>query len=191
MSESLSGELRRADYGIFQDVFLSSGFIQMSDTWSNEELKAAVEAYVEMQRKERTDQIFTKRQHYRKLAELFGRSEKAYEYRMQNISYVLSLMGRAWLPGLKPKRNIDAKVAGKIEKLLGEIEGQKTQPVAAFEIAVRDEGGQTNLPRPSGNPYPKSRRTTVTQFRRDATVKAWVLQQAGGVCEGCEKTRSF
>lgn len=163
----------------------------MSGTWSNEELKAAVEAYVEMQRKERTDQIFTKRQYYRKLAELFGRSEKAYEYRMQNISYVLSLMGRAWLPGLKPKKNIDAKVAGKIEKLLGEIEGQKTQPVAAFEIAVRDEGGQTNLPRPSGNPYPKSRRTTVTQFRRDATVKAWVLQQAGGVCEGCEKTRSF
>jgi 5-methylcytosine-specific restriction enzyme A len=163
----------------------------VNDNWDNEELKAVVEAYVEMQHNERADQIFTKRQYYKKLAEMFDRSEKAYEDRMQNISYVLSLMGRSWLTGLKPDKNIDARSAGKIEKLLGEIEGQKTAPVAAFEIAVREEGSRANLPRPSGSPYPKSRRITVTQFRCDAAVKAWVLQQAGGTCEGCERPAPF
>lgn len=110
---------------------------------------------------------------------------------MQDISYVLLLMGRRWLTGLKPATNVDARVAAKIEKLLGEIEGQKTAPIAAFEIAVREEGRHADLPRPDGNPYPKSRRITVTRFRRDAGVKAWVLQQADGICEACEKAAPF
>ena len=138
----------------------------MSDGWSNEELKASVECYVEMQRKERAGQPIAKKQYYRKLAQRFGRSEKAFEHRMQNISFILSLMGRSWLTGLK--------VA-----------------IAAFEIAVREGVRQKNLPKPNGNPSPKARRIAITQFQRDTAVKAWVLRQAGEICECCEQPAPF
>ncbi|SEL24737.1 HNH endonuclease [Nitrosovibrio tenuis] len=163
----------------------------MNGGWTEEELEAAVESYVEMQRNERAGRLFITKQYYRKLMQKFGRTEKAYELRMQNISYVLSLMGRGWLPGLKPARNIDSGVAARIEKLLEQIEGQRRVPIVAFEIAAREQARQRNLRRPQGNPSPKSRRMAVTHFQRDASVKAWVLQQAGGVCECCEKPALF
>ena len=163
----------------------------LNDDWGDEELKASVEAYVEMQRNERAGQLIIKKQYYRKLAKMFGRSEKVFESRMQNISYVLSLMGRSWLTGLKPAKNIDVYVADQIEKLLTQLEGYKAPPVAAFEIAVREKAAQKNILKPSGNPNPKPMRIPVTQFQKDAAVKAWVLQQAGGTCEGCEKPAPF
>ena len=163
----------------------------MSDGWSNEELKASVECYVEMQRKERAGQLIAKKQYYRKLAQRFGRSEKAFEQRMQNISYVLSLMGRSWLTGLKPAKNVDAEMADQIEKLLTQLEGQKVARIAAFEITVREKARQKDDQKPGGNQNPKSRRVLVTQFQRDAAVEAWVLQQAEGICECCEKPAPF
>lgn len=129
MSESLSGELRRADYGIFQDVFLSSGFIQMSGTWSNEELEAAVEAYVEMQRKERTDQIFTKRQYYRKLAELFGRSEKAYEYRMQIFRMCSPSWNALGCRALNPKKILTPRLRGRSKNYWAKSRDRKRSPL--------------------------------------------------------------
>ncbi len=154
-------------------------------------MKAVVESYVEMQRNERAGRLLIKRHYYKKLVERFGRTEKAYEHRMQNISYVLSLMGRGWLTGLRPARNFDADIAVQIEKLLEEAEGQRRAPIAAFEIEAREQARQKNLPKPHGNSSPKLRRIVVTHFQRDASVKAWVLQQAGGVCEGCEKPAAF
>ena len=105
----------------------------MSGGWNDEELKATVESYVEMQRNERAGLFFVKKQYYRKLMQKFGRAEKAYELRMQNVSYVLSLMGRGWLAGLRPARNIDPAIAARIEKLLEQIEGYRRAPVVAFE----------------------------------------------------------
>ena len=163
----------------------------MSDGWSNEELKVSVECYVEMQRNERAGKLIVKKHYYRKLAQRFGRSEKTFESLMQNISYVLSLMGRSWLIGVKPARNIDAGVAGQIEKLFIQLDGKKVVAVAAFEIAAREEARQKNLPKPSGNPSPTARHTAITQFQRDAAVKAWVVRQAGGVCECCEQPAPF
>lgn len=161
------------------------------DEWSDEELKASVEAYVEMQRNERAGHFFVKKHYYGKLAERFGRSEKTFEHRMQNISYVLSLMGRGWLTGVRPMRSIDVRIADRIEKIIEQIEGQQVVPVAAFEITVREETRQKDLPKPDGNPSPAARPIAVTQFLQDATVKAWVLQQAGGICECCEKPAPF
>ncbi|HVW64375.1 MAG TPA: HNH endonuclease [Nitrosospira sp.] len=159
--------------------------------WDNEELRATVEAYVEMLEHERAGRIFVKKQYCKKLAQAFGRSEKAYESRMQNISYVLSLIGRNWLMGVKPTKNVGADIAVRIEALLEEIGGYDDPPVVAFEIAVREEANQKNLAQPDGVPTPKSRRVSLTQFERDPLVQAWVLQQAKGVCEGCERPAPF
>lgn len=163
----------------------------MSDSWSKEELRASVEAYVEMQGKERQGKPFTKKRYYEGLAAKFGRTEKAFEYRMQNISYVMTLLGRDWLTGLKPAKNVGANVAAEIEAMIAEAEGRKFVPVAAFEIEAREEARKKHLAKPQGNCHPASTSFAITQYQRDAAVKAWVLQQANGKCESCDQPAPF
>ena len=163
----------------------------MSDSWSEEELRASVDAYVEMQRKERQGQPFIKKSYYEDLAAKFGRTEKAFEYRMQNISYVMTLLGRDWLTGLKPAKNVGANVAAEIEAMIAQSEGRQFVPVAAFEIEAREEAKRKNLSKPQGNRRPTATSYAITQYQRDAAVKAWVLQQANGECEACGQPAPF
>jgi len=90
----------------------------MPDGWSDAELRAAVDAYLEMQRAEAQSLPVNKRQIYEELARAFGRSNKAFEYRMQNISAVLDAQGRPWIAGLKPAKNVGASIFGRIERIL-------------------------------------------------------------------------
>lgn len=159
--------------------------------WSEEELRASVEAYLNMQALQRAGQKPLKKKYYEALAIKFGRSPSAYEYRMQNISYVMSLMGRDWLAGLKPAKNVGAKVAARIEALICEVEGRPVAPVVEFEIEVRDGVNKKFLPEPKGSSSPQAGITTVTQYRRDPLVKAWVLRQADGKCECCHAPAPF
>jgi len=161
------------------------------DNWKKEELAASVKAYLEMQQRDRNHEPFKKRKYYDDLAEKFGRSAKAFEYRMQNISYVLSLMGRDWLEGLKPAKNVGANVAAQIEELIAEFEGHAITPVAAFEISVRDNVSKNDLPQPQGSQTPKAFTSSVTQYQRDAQVKAWILKKAEGICECCDQEAPF
>lgn len=163
----------------------------MSDGWSKEELRASVDAYVDMQRKERQGQPFTKKRYYEDLAAKFGRTEKAFEYRMQNISYVMTLLGRDWLTGLTPAKNVGANVAAEIEAMIAQSEGRQFVPVAAFEIEAREEAKRKNLSKPQGNRRPTATSSAITQYQRDAAVKAWVLQQAQGKCESCGQPAPF
>lgn len=163
----------------------------MSDSWSKEELSASVDAYIEMQRKERQGQPYTKKGYYQDLAAKFGRTEKAFEYRMQNISYVMTLLGRAWLAGLKPAKNVGANVAAVIEAMIAQSEGRQFIPVAAFEIEAREEAKKKGLSKPQGNRRPTATSSAITQYQRDAAVKAWVLQQANGKCESCGQSAPF
>lgn len=163
----------------------------MSDSWSKEELRASVDAYVEMQHKERQGQSFTKKRYYENLAVKFGRTEKAFEYRMQNISYVMTLLGRHWLTGLKPAKNVGANVAAEIEAMIAQSEGRKFIPVVAFEIEAREEAKKKSRSKPQGNPCPTATLSEITQYKRNAAVKAWVLQQADGKCESCGQLAPF
>lgn len=161
------------------------------DGWSRDELRAAVAAYLDMQQIERAGSQFIKKKYYDELAEKFGRTPKSFEFRMQNISYVLSLMGRDWLSGLRPARNVGANVAAQIEELIAEVEGTSIVPVVSFEIVVRDDMKKRKLPQPPGTHEPKATTSTVTQYQRDPSVKAWVLQQANGICECCNQQAPF
>jgi 5-methylcytosine-specific restriction enzyme A len=163
----------------------------MNKGWSREELKGAVEAYLDMQRKQRAGVPFVKQRYYEDLATRFGRGNKAFEYRMQNISYVLALMGREWLPGLMPARNIRGRMAAEVEALINEATGYQTAPAVEWELAVREELQKGPLPVPSGRRRPEPTAQTVTTHQRDPRVKAWVLQQADGVCECCRHPAPF
>jgi len=161
------------------------------ESWTRDELRASVLAYIEMQRHERARTPFTKKTYYDDLAANFNRTAKSFEYRMQNISYVLSLMGRDWLSGLKPAKNVGGNIAAQIEELISEVEGQSILQVVAFEIAVRENVKKKQLPLPQGSLQPKAMTLSITQYQRDSSVKAWVLKQANGVCECCKHPASF
>lgn len=158
--------------------------------WTQDELRASVQAYLEIASKVRQGTPVVKATYYKNLASRFGRSASAFEYRMQNISYVLSLMGRTWVPGLAPARNVGPNIAAQIEGLISEIEGVATsgQASAALEV-VRARRAVTTPP--TGNKQPLSTTSTSTAFARDPKVKAWVLERAGGSCEACGTPAPF
>jgi len=163
----------------------------MSNDWSTEELRASVKAYLEMLGKERRGESYTKKRYYEELSGRFGRTAKAFEYRMQNISYVMTLLGREWLAGLKPAKNVGRKVGSEIESLIAETEARPAGHKVEFEIAVREEAEKPNRAMPGGNRAPRVSSLSVAQFERDPAVKAWVLNNADGKCECCQKPAPF
>lgn len=158
--------------------------------WHDDELRSAVQLYLEMQNLARAGKPVVKKRYYEELSARYGRSAKAFEYRMQNISYVLTLMGRDWISGLKPAANVGVNIAARIEQFIHELEQQPYSPAVAFEIVVR-EGRGKRIARPTGQRSPRSTPRTVVQFERDPAVKTWVLDEAEGVCECCEQPAPF
>ncbi|QHB73702.1 HNH endonuclease [Stenotrophomonas sp. 364] len=71
-----------------------------------------------MQLRSANGRSFNKALIYRELAELHGRTPKAWEYRMQNISHVLDQLQQPWLAGLRPAANVGPEVTGRLLKLL-------------------------------------------------------------------------
>lgn len=163
----------------------------MAENWTEEELEAAVRAYVDMRDRADRGERVVKSAVYQTLHEQFGRSAKSYEYRMQNISYVFALLGRRWVEGLKPAKNVGTNVIGTIERAIAKVEGQSGEPLAQFEHEV--EALRKAMPKqaPTGNAEPAKIQSTSTQFARDARVVAWVLNEAGGKCECCTKDAPF
>lgn len=97
----------------------------MAKAWSVEELQASVQAYMEMLASEQASNSYNKNQVYLELSKRFNRTEKAFEYRMQNISYALDAMGRKWISGLKPAKNVGNGIANTIESQILIREGQE------------------------------------------------------------------
>ena len=110
---------------------------------------------------------------------------------MQNLSYVYALLGRRWIEGLKPAKNVGTNVIAIIERAIAKVEGQSGEPFAQFEHEV--EALRKSLPKqaPTGNAAPSKIQSTSTQFARDPRVVAWVLNEADGKCECCTKDAPF
>jgi 5-methylcytosine-specific restriction enzyme A len=159
--------------------------------WTDHELRAAVVAYREMQKAERAGRPVNKKEVYRDLASRFGRTEKAFEYRMQNISAVLALIGREWVPGLKPATHVGANVVARLERVLSDVDGVRSSPVAALEAKTRELAAKPQPVPPPGTREPAKEEVTVTSYARDPAVRAWVLQRSKGVCELCECPAPF
>lgn len=90
----------------------------MSKNWESEELEASVKSYADMRSKEMAGEKYTKASYYKSLSERFGRSPKAYEYRMQNISHIYHQQGRQWLKGLKPLSNVGKNISDELKSLV-------------------------------------------------------------------------
>lgn len=163
----------------------------LGESWTEAELRATVAAYMEMRSKALNGTPFVKKHYYSALASQLGRTEKAFEYRMQNISYICSLMGRTWIPGLKPAKNVGPQNAPILERLICEWEGQPYTGRAEFEHEVMAYQAKPGALPPAGTQEPKSRYGAATHYARDPHVKAWVLRAAEGLCECCDKPAPF
>src|SRR4249919_981968 len=97
----------------------------MPVAWTDEELAESVDAYRQMAAKDAAGEPYSKKQVYRDLADRFDRTEKSFEYRMQNISAVLDELGMPWIPGLKPAANVGAGVKPRLVAL---IKGEPIPP---------------------------------------------------------------
>lgn len=90
----------------------------MAIGWSDEELLASVEAYRQMEEKQRAGVNYSKKSVYEELSARFGRTAKAFEFRMQNISAVLEGLNLPWIPGLRPKVNVGAETKIRLIKMI-------------------------------------------------------------------------
>ncbi len=167
--------------------------------WSEVELTAAVVAYLSMLNAELDGRPYNKAQINRQLrgSELSRRSEGSVEFRMQNISAALYELKMPWIPGYKPAKNIGSAVKEKLIELL-KLNGADslssyvptTNPDLLSERVA--ELRLRGLPKiPPGRLRPPTVVTDRTSYFRDPAVKAWVLEAAGGVCEGCGSVAPF
>lgn len=92
----------------------------MSTVWSDEELAASVHSYQKMLDNDRDGIRYVKTEIYKELARRFGRTAKAYEYRMTNISAVRRELGLPWVAGLLPLGNVGSGVRSRLIPLITE-----------------------------------------------------------------------
>jgi hypothetical protein len=90
------------------------------EAWTEEEFAAAIGAYLEMLDAHQVGRPFNKAETRRRLHDgpLSSRTEASIEYRMQNISAVLALQGRPYLPGYLPAQNVGVRGTRIISSLI-------------------------------------------------------------------------
>ncbi|OSZ64791.1 HNH endonuclease signature motif containing protein [Hydrogenophaga sp. IBVHS2] len=164
--------------------------------WTDEELRASVEAYREMQRRLDAGERGFMKSVYVELSRRFERTPSSFELRMQNISAVLRVMGRRWIEGLKPAKHVGANVSARIEALINELDGNPAPPTASerievFELAAKPAKAGKTPPPPEGSVQPARSTTTSLSFARSKDVKVWVLRRAAGHCECCDQPAPF
>ena len=159
--------------------------------WSKEELNASVVAYIEMRNLEQRSEKFVKKRFYEDLSKRFGRSIKAYEYRMQNISYVYSVLGRQWIKGLRPAKNVGSNILPVIEELILKNEDIESTPKVEFEEQVSKLRKDKSLSKPDGRSTPSKQTKETTSYDRDPKVVAWVLKNSDGNGESCDNPAPF
>ncbi|AWN52186.1 HNH endonuclease [Methylobacterium sp. 17Sr1-1] len=88
--------------------------------WTDAELQATVTAYLDMLRLEREGASYSKAEIRRQLraGPLASRSDGSVEYRMQNISRVMEMLGRPRIAGYKPASNIGSANETRLRRMI-------------------------------------------------------------------------
>nr|WP_312250281.1 HNH endonuclease [Stenotrophomonas geniculata] len=155
-------------------------------------MAAAVEAYRQMEARLANGSALEKTRVYRELAARHGRTSKAWEYRMQNISHVLDQAGKPWLPGLLPASNVGANVEPKLAKLLG-LSGETLTSVSGPTRGLLEQ--ETKAAEATGSFSPaddvdERQRVLAAIVRRrgQPAFRKTLLEVYGGCCTmtGCD-----
>jgi len=145
------------------------------ESWSDEELRATAESYRSMLLAHADGEPINKSQEYKALSRVFGRKAPIYGRRMQNISHLLAERGFPWLQGLKPQRNVGARVKPRLLAILEDVfEGLSTP--AAYPDDLSDLQGVVEGAK---------KQVTVNAYERDPTAKSRCIQRWGCKCVVC------
>ena len=117
---------------------------------------------------------------------------------MENISAILNNHGLPFIKGYKPAYNVGKTNTKKIMELLEEF-----QVLNRFDYVPTTDNEDLNKKveriiknidvksKPIGNDKPSYEESTSVVYKRDPLVKAWVLKNSGGFCEGCRSFSPF
>jgi 5-methylcytosine-specific restriction protein A len=167
--------------------------------WTDEELSAAVRAYLNMLRHELAGQSYVKSAINRSLREgpLHSRTKASIEFRMQNISATLYDLKAPFITGYLPAKNVGKGVKDRIMTVL-HSQGMNdlrayipTADVVELEQKVKTLRKAPFRTVPLGSETPSQVTSTTTSFVRDPAVKRWILDEANGLCEGCTSPAPF
>lgn len=159
--------------------------------WTREELKVALEAYIEMLDKQEANESFVKSDYNKtlRMGLLGSRTRSSVEYRMQNISSVFKDFGLKIVKGYLPAENVGINTINELVSIMEELNlFSKYKVNKDIELSVEEESKILNkgmLSKPMGNQNPKKRHATTDAYERNPLVKLYVLQRANGKCELC------
>jgi 5-methylcytosine-specific restriction protein A len=155
--------------------------------WSIDELKACVDAYLEMLYKQQNNIEFNKSKYNEKLRELelSKRTKASVEYRMQYISSVLFNLDLKILQGYLPANNIGINTINQIISILEEnpLFYKCNENDINENISKLLKIGK--LHKPKGVAKPNKKESSFQTYERSPAVKAYVLQRANSRCELC------
>jgi 5-methylcytosine-specific restriction protein A len=171
----------------------------MSEQWTDHELKETVKAYIHMLQMEQDRIPYNKAEMNRNLKDgvLNSRTKSSIEYRMQNISAALEELCIPYIEGYKPARNVGNNVKDRIRRILdglGHIDSDIFEPTDNQDELEKKTSEIHNIISkglPRGNNKPNRSLAEITRYERDPLVKAWVLKNANGTCEGCGHPSPF
>jgi 5-methylcytosine-specific restriction protein A len=163
--------------------------------WTDIEFEAAVKAYIWMLAEETAGRKYNKAEVNRNLRDgvLSTRTKSSVEFRMQNISAALQDLGLPTIKGYLPAKNVGPRGIEQIQKILAKqgafspSDYIPTNDPVELEKKVRKlrKRNLVGTTPPQGVVNPKQGTASATTYARDPRVKAWVLDNAEGICEGC------
>ena len=99
--------------------------------WTEEEVNVLVADYFDMLRKELAGETFVKAEHRRGLLSKIDRTSGSIEFKHQNVSAVLDLLGLEWVTGYRPAANFQNSLVSAVERVL-----EKKSDFSAPEIVL-------------------------------------------------------
>ena len=151
--------------------------------WSTDEIEIIVEVYLDMLRLERKGRYFNKAERNRMLQEKLSRSKGSIEYKHQNISAVMAMLGLPFIWGYKPALNYQNRLFEVIEDKLKQDNLAHRLASQVREPSVPEFGVTFQRPPPKSPQHRESSRTIRRILRNfdPATrdFRARVLGEAG------------
>jgi hypothetical protein len=134
--------------------------------WKDDELDQIVADYFAMLAADLSGKAYVKSRHSAALMAKIGRSHRSVEFKHQNISAVLDLLGMPWIPGYKPKFNFQNAIFDAIDRYLSKHESilepapkAQTVPSAPAEVFVAPP-----VLSPTSESIPKRLRQLIVKF---------------------------
>jgi 5-methylcytosine-specific restriction protein A len=167
--------------------------------WSDPELSAALEAYLHALQLSLAGKPVKPASVIANLHEgaLQNRTLHSLELRMRNISSVLYDLKLPYLPQWRPARNVGSRVKARIVGLIPKTDIFKLEIYSEtterdlLEKRVSLLRKQKEIALPNGSLQPDWEMKNIKFFYRNPAIKAWILENAKGICEGCDSPAHF